>query len=117
MKHSIKYRTLGIEAEGNAEGTDAPWEFDRRSCTVRSAHPRRDMRPAGDPFPTVCRMPQTYTPQQVDGHLIAAAPDLYAAAQRAMGTSHSPDCEVLREGECSCHIGLLRAAIAKAQGC
>lgn len=84
-RHKIPFSALGIESTPDypdALGTDPPWEFDSR--VVKSVHQRTGMRPAGDPFPTVCRMPQTYTPQLVDGYLIAAAPELYSAALEVM---------------------------------
>jgi hypothetical protein len=82
-RHLIPFKELGIESTSeypDAAGTEGPWEFNEHRGVVTSVHPRTGMRPAGDPFPTVCRMAATYTPQLVDGYLIAAAPELYAAA-------------------------------------
>lgn len=83
-RHGIPYKALGPGPDEDAHGTEPPWTFDPRRMVVASVHPRTGMRPAGDPFPTVCRMPQSHTPQVVDGYLIAAAPDLYAAALEVM---------------------------------
>ena len=86
-RHTIPFAKLGIESTPDypdAAGTDGPWEFNEQRMIVTSVHPRTGMRPAGDPFPTVCRMSANYTPQLVDGYLIAAAPELYAAALEVM---------------------------------
>ena len=86
-KHKISFAALGIESTPDypdAQGTEGPWVFDSRSCVVRSVHPRTGMRPAGDQFPRVCQMGNDHTPQLVDGHLIAAAPELDSAALEVM---------------------------------
>lgn len=107
--HAIPFQSLGIDAEGDAHGSEAPWLFEPRTMRVVSVHPRTGMRPAGDPFPTVCRLPATYTPQLVDGYLLAAAPDLLAACE-LMLTVYGLSQEAPHAVE------VMRAAVAKAKG-
>ena len=114
MRHKVPFSVLGIESTPDypdAYGTEAPWVFEPRTMRVVSVHPRTGMRPAGDPFPTVCRLPATYTPQLVDGYLIAAAPDLLEALE---GLTKGFDGVAYSAWTSEMHAAV--AAIAKAKG-
>lgn len=83
VSNRIPYRRLGIDADGDAHGSLAPWVFDGRR-SIRSVHKRTGMRPAGDPFPKVATLASDYTPSMVDGYTLAAAPALLAALEAAL---------------------------------
>ncbi len=57
--------------------------------------------------------------QNADAHLIAAAPELLAACEAALRSydlAHEVECNLGPEDVCSCHVGMLRTAVAKAKG-
>ena len=57
-----------------------------------------------------------------NANLIAAAPDLLWAAQKAAQGAHHPACPIatgkghttINRDDCSCHVGIARTAITKA---
>ena len=57
---------------------------------------------------------------QANARLIAAAPDLLAACEAALrghGRVHEDECTIgSDDNRCSCHVGMLKAAVAKAKG-
>lgn len=113
MTHRIKYRTLNLDFDGDAPGSQAPWYFEERTGAVKSIHPRTGMRPAGDPFPLVCRLPNTYTTQLVDGHLLAAAPEMFDALEAVLleDLPHTKGCD---DNPCVCYLDRVRKAYYKA---
>ena len=119
MSHFIPFRQLGIDVDGNCHGTEGPWVFDANRMIVKSTLPRTGMRPAGDPFPTVCRLPSSYTPQVVDGYLLAAAPELLAACMSMVQDLEDQlmDCDSPGSQQTlQAQIAYIKRAITKARG-
>lgn len=85
--------------------TPGPWTYDLPNCKVRAGN--------GKPVATVTMRP---TDEDVDanGHLIAAAPDLLAAAQLGLEAMNLLPAPTTRPTVLA--YDALRAAIAKAEG-
>lgn len=94
-----------------------PWRLDDRG--IVNAEPRE-----GTVSEAAGAVASVYSPNnpvgRANGLLIAASPDLLAACEAALrghGRVHEDSCTIGPDNEkCSCHVGMLEAAVAKAKG-
>jgi hypothetical protein len=103
-----------------AKWTPGPWAYDRDSAAVYFDD--------GDVNPTICFVERDNAEDaqtDADGHLIAAAPDLYAALDDLLAVYAEPDKRLCCGGQdCGCQGATAhqqaeyyaRAALAKARG-
>ena len=63
-----------------ADATPGPWQVRSGSgVAVEAVSKARGMRPCGDPYPLIAKMPKSYASDYANAALIAAAPELIAA--------------------------------------
>lgn len=97
-----------------SQHTPGPWDVFGAQDSGSDQWRALTVSQASMPFMRVCFMPSDGTETiMADAQLIAAAPDLLAACQRALSHPAVPLCDC---GEPDCATTQLRAAIAKAAG-